>query len=257
MSKHIDVFLPGHDMGSPFLSLWTDEAVVFFFTGVLADQVFFPEGEPFRLARFQPEAGLQTGTGYYVKRQGTIHIEQETGSLIGLLSTVGVPFVSGQEPAVPRSLPEELAGSSPSVSDTEPLPRERSAAEAKAQRLEAIFAELHLQHDPIDWQQAGLLAFVVVNGVVVGDLVTLADEPERLLEQIRHQLMADVAFKHLGVERDGHLIRLRPITPAPPEMTYLAVVHIDEEVGVPVAEYVRDGKRVYEYYPALQESEEQ
>jgi hypothetical protein len=257
MSEHIDVFLPGHDMGSPFLSLWTDEAVVFFFTSVLADQVFFPEGRSFRLARFQPEAGLQTGMGYYVKRQGNIHIEQETGSLIGLLSTVGVPFARGQEPAVPGSRTEELVEPAPSVLATRPLPRERSAAEEKAQRLAAIFAELRLQDDPIDWQQTGLLAFVVVNGVVVGDLVTLADEPERVLEQVRHQLMADVAFKHLDVERDGHFIRLTPVEPALPEMTYLAVVHIDEEVGVPVAEYVRDGKRVYEYYPALQESEEQ
>jgi hypothetical protein len=137
------------------------------------------------------------------------------------------------------------------------LPRERRAAEEKAQRLGAIFAELYLQHDPIDGQQAGLLAFVVVNGVVVGDLVTLADEPERVLEQVRHQLMADVAFRHLEVERDGHFIRLTPVEPALPEMTYLAVVHIDEDVGVPVAEYVRDGQRVYEYYPALLESEEQ
>ena len=117
---------------------------------------------------------------------------------------------------------------------------------------------IYVRHyDPIDWQQADMLAFVIVNGVVVGDLVTLAEERERVLGQVRHQLMADVAFKHLGVERDGHHIRLMPVEPTPPETTYLAIVHIDEEVGVPVAEYLRYGKRVYEYYPALQEGEEQ
>jgi hypothetical protein len=134
------------------------------------------------------------------------------------------------------------------------LPRERNAAEEKARRLETIFAQLHLQHDPIDWQQAGMLAFVIVNGVVVGDLVTLAQEPERVLGQVRHQLMADVAFKHLSVERDGHHIRLAPVEPAPAETAYLAIVYIDEEVGVPVAEYLRDGKRMDEYYPDLQEN---
>jgi hypothetical protein len=102
-----------------------------------------------------------------------------------------------------------------------------------------------------------MLAFVIVNGVVVGDLVTLANDPERVLGQVRHQLMADVAFKHLGVARDGHLIHLASVEPTPSQATYVAVVHIDEEVGVPVAEYLRDGKRVYEYYPTLQESEEQ
>jgi hypothetical protein len=254
MSEHIDVFLPGHDVGSPFLSLWSDEAVVFFFTSIMADQVFFPEEKPFLLARFQPESALHTGTGRYVKRHGSIQVEQETGSLIDLLSRVGVPFATGQA-ATPVSLTEELSEPGPVVADQEPLPRERNAAEEKARRLEAVFAELHLQQDPIDWQQAGMLAFVIVNGIVVGDLVTVADEPERVLGQVRHQLMADVAFKHLGVERDGHFIRLVPVEPTPPETTFLAVVHIDEEVGVPVAEYLHDGKRMYEYYPAEQDSE--
>jgi hypothetical protein len=252
MSEHIDVFLPEHETGSPFLSLWTDDAVVFFFTSILADQVFFPDEKPFLLARFQPESALHTGTGRYVKRHGTIQVEQETGSLVGLLSSVGVSFITEQT-TVPIPITEELSQSGPTLADQEPLPRERTAAEEKARRLEAVFAELHLQHDPIDWQQVGMLAFVIVNGVVVGDLVTLADEPERVLRQARHQLMADVAFKHLGIERDGHLIRLRPVEPVPAETTYVAFVYIDEEIGVPVAEYLRDGKRVYEYYPALQE----
>jgi hypothetical protein len=256
MSEHIDVFLPEQNDGSPFLSLWTDEAIVFFFRSMLADHAFFPEEKRFLLVRFEPESALRTGTGRYIKRHGTIQVEQETGSLIDFLRSVGVPFTTGPATA-PGPLTEELSQPSPTVAEQEPLPRERNAAEEKAGRLEAIFAELHLQHDPIDWQQAGLLAFVIVNGVIVGDLVTLADERERVLRQVRHQLMADVAFKHLGVERDGHLIQLAPVEPVPPETTYLAVVHIDEEVGVPVAEYLREGKRVYEYYPALSESEEQ
>src|SRR5205823_12251835 len=92
MSEHIDVFLPEHEGDSPFLSLWTDEAIVFFFTSILADQVFFPEEKPFLLARSQPELALHTGTGRYFKRHGTIQVEQETGSLVGFLSSVGVPF---------------------------------------------------------------------------------------------------------------------------------------------------------------------
>ncbi len=256
MSEHIDVSLPGRDGDSPFLSLWTDEATIFFFTSILEDQDFFPEEKPFLLTQFQPESGQRTGTGLYLKRHGTIQVEQETGSLIGFLSRVGVPFATGL-PVAPDQLTEELAKPGSVVAEQEPLPRELNAAEGKARRLEALFAELHLSHDPIDWQQAGMLAFVIVNGVVVGDLVTLADERERVLGQVRHQLMAAVAFKHLGVERDGHQIRLMPIEPLPPQTTYLAVVHIDEEVGVPVAEYLRNGKRVYEYYPALSESAEQ
>lgn len=255
MSEHIDVFLPEQNDGSPFLSLWTDEAIVFFFTSILVNHTFFPEEKRFLLVRFEPESGLRTGTGHYIKRHGTIQVEQETGSLIDFLRSVGVLFTTGQATA-PAPLTEELSQPRPTSAEQEPLPRERNAAEEKARRLEAIFAQLHLPHDPIDWQQAGLLAFVIVNGVIVGDLVTLADERERVLRQVRHQLMADVAFKHLGVERDGHHIRLMPVEPTPPEMTYLAVVHIDEEVGVPVGEYLREGQRVYEYYPALSENEE-
>src|SRR5690348_16020261 len=140
MSEHIDVFLPERDDGSPFLSLWTDEAVIFFFTSILADQVFFPEEKRFLLARFQPESALHTGIGRYVKRHGTIHVEQETGLLIDFLSRVGVPFTAGQA-AAPGLLTEELSEPRPAIVDQEPLPRERNAAEEKARRLEAIFAE--------------------------------------------------------------------------------------------------------------------
>src|SRR5205823_11726830 len=112
MSEHIDVFLPEHEGDSPFLSLWTDEAIVFFFTSILPDQVFFPEEKPFLLARFQPESALHTGTGRYLKRHGTIQVEQETGSLIGFLSSVGVPFATGL-PATPDRLTEERAKSGP------------------------------------------------------------------------------------------------------------------------------------------------
>src|SRR5947209_2586363 len=121
MSEHIDVFLPGHEGGSPFLSLWTDEAVAFFFTSILPDQVFFPEEQPFLLARFQPESALHTGTGRYIKRHRTIQVEQETGSLIDLLSKVGVPSITGQATA-PGPFAEEQSQPGPTIAEQEPLP---------------------------------------------------------------------------------------------------------------------------------------
>jgi hypothetical protein len=61
--------------------------------------------------------------------------------------------------------------------------------------------------------------------------------------------MADIALRRLGLARDeARFVRITPWIPQE-DMTDLRVVSIDDHEQVPVAEYLRDGERICEYYP--------
>lgn len=89
MNKRIEVFTKGRGLGSPFMTLWDEESILFFFNSVLADNESFPEGEQFTLVSFPEEATLHSGTGLYTKINGKIKVEKETGAQIGLLQRIG------------------------------------------------------------------------------------------------------------------------------------------------------------------------
>jgi hypothetical protein len=132
---------------------------------------------------------------------------------------------------------------------------EREEARQVAERLTAALHALHLEVGPIDWERTGMLAYVPVNGVNVGDLITVGGSAERgeLLEQVRLELLEAAARTYLQLHGSG-AISWTPLPlpqDAPGEMYSLWRIHLDEEhPGVNVAEYLRDdGKRTYEYYP--------
>lgn len=89
MNKRIEVFTKGRGLGSPFITLWDEESIPFFFNAVLADSVSFPDGEQFTLVSFPEDATLHSGTGLYIKINGKIKVEKETGNQIGLLKRIG------------------------------------------------------------------------------------------------------------------------------------------------------------------------
>ncbi|MGB8346600.1 MAG: hypothetical protein WCD86_17065 [Ktedonobacteraceae bacterium] len=131
---------------------------------------------------------------------------------------------------------------------------EREEGRQVAERLTAALHALHLEVGPIDWERAGMLASVPVNGVNVGDLITVGGSAERgkLLEQVRLELLEAAARTSLQLHGSG-AISWTPLSlpqDAPGEMHSLWRIHLDEEhPGVNVAEYLREGKRTYEYYP--------
>lgn len=130
---------------------------------------------------------------------------------------------------------------------------EREEARRVAERLTSALHTLSLKVGTINWERAGMLAYVPVNGVEIGDLITVGgyDERGELLEQARLTLLEAAACTHLQL--CGSAISWTPLPlpeDAPGEMHSLWRIHLDEEhPGVNVAEYLRDGKRTYEYYP--------
>jgi hypothetical protein len=123
MSEYINVFLPGQGIDELFVSLWTDEAITLFLERcILADEIFFPDGQSFSLAAFRTDSTHETGTGRYLKSGGTIQVQQETGSLKGLWNRIGVSSSSKEQaPKVPVDLAERVAETVPSASEQGPL----------------------------------------------------------------------------------------------------------------------------------------
>ena len=131
---------------------------------------------------------------------------------------------------------------------------EREQARQEAERLTTILQAHGYEVGAIDWQRAGRLAYVPVNGVEVGDLITLTGSARRedLFYDVRYKLLEAMAQKDL--QNNASAASWSPLdmpADAPGEMKSLWRVHLGEEErpGVNIAEVVRDGKRLYEVYP--------
>jgi hypothetical protein len=125
MSEYINVFLPGHGIDELFVSLWTDEAITLFLQRcILADEIFFPDGQSFSLAAFRTDSAHETGTGRYLKSGGTIQVQHETGSLKGLWNRIGLSSSEEEQaPSASSDLAERVAEIVPSASEQGPLPK--------------------------------------------------------------------------------------------------------------------------------------
>jgi hypothetical protein len=109
--------------------------------------------------------------------------------------------------------------------------QELGEARPKAERLEALLHTWGIEHDPIDWQHAGMLALVKSNGVHLGGLIELGEMEERtLLEQIQRDKAKEVARQALGIEHGGHLIHVTSlIAPAACTASWMAEIWFDAD----------------------------
>lgn len=127
-------------------------------------------------------------------------------------------------------------------------------AKHEAERLTTFLQTHGYEVGEIDWQRAGRLAYVPVNEIEVGDLLTLSGSGERgrLLEDVRYKLLEAKAQEVLQDEASA--VSWTPLQlpeGAPEEVKGLWRVHLgeDERPGVNIAEVLRDNKRLYEHFP--------
>ncbi len=130
---------------------------------------------------------------------------------------------------------------------------ERELARQEAERLLPLLHAHGYEVDEIDWERAGLLAYVIISGMNVGDLITLGGARERghLLDDVRFKLLEATAQRLL--QYNASAISWMPLElppDAPAEIVSVWRVHIgeDERPGVNIAEVMRNGTRHYEYF---------
>jgi len=132
---------------------------------------------------------------------------------------------------------------------------EREQARLEAEHLTTLLQAHGYEVGAIDWERAGQLAYVPVNGIVVGDLLTLSGASQRgqLLDDVRYQLLEAAAQQQLhSRECAASWTALDLPEQVPAELRGLWRVHLGEDdalSGVNIAEMVRGEKRSYEYYP--------
>lgn len=95
--------------------------------------------------------------------------------------------------------------------ETRNFQQELAVAGPKAERIADLLAAMGIEHEPIDWQRAGRLAWVKVDGVEIGDLISLHDHANELLEEVRHVRCKQIAEDALGLAHGGHLVYITPL----------------------------------------------
>src|SRR5712691_6460042 len=130
------------------------------------------------------------------------------------------------------------------------IAEEQIEACQKAKQITAICEQFHIKLDPIDWQNSGMRACVTVNTIEISDLLDLCQlDSASILRRIQIKLFERAALETIRA-RPGHkaLVWSPVDVVQPQEFSSLWVITLETDERVPIAEYIRNGQRVYEHY---------
>lgn len=127
---------------------------------------------------------------------------------------------------------------------------EQKEAYQKAEQITAICEQFHITLDPIDWQNAGMWAMVSVNTIKISDLRDLSKQDDAsILRQLQIKLLEQAALNIVHARSGLKALMWSPVEVVQPQdFLCLWVVTLETDERVPIAEYIKDGKRVYEHF---------
>src|SRR5260370_41932624 len=136
---------------------------------------------------------------------------------------------------------------------------EREEACQKAKEIMAICEKLHIKLDPIDWQTSGLRAGVTVNAIEISDLMDLGQQDsDSILRRVRIKLFERAALETIRARPGLKALMWSPVDVVQPqEFLSLWIITLETDERVAIAEYLRNGQRVYEHYELNIEDTEQ
>lgn len=127
---------------------------------------------------------------------------------------------------------------------------EQKEAGLKAQQITAICEQFHIKLDPIDWQNDGMRASVMVNTLKIADLLELSRQDDAsILRQLQIKLFEQAALKAAHAQPGLTASMWSPVEVAQPQAFLgLWIITLETDERVAIAEYIRDGQRVYEHF---------
>ncbi len=136
---------------------------------------------------------------------------------------------------------------------------EQQEASQRAEHIATLCEELHFALDRIDWQQRGLQAPVIVNGVEISSLLDLGQrESNDLLRLVQIKLLERAALETIGAQSGQKALMWSPITVVQPQaFLSLWIITLETDERIPIAERMCDGQRTYEAYLFNAENEHQ
>ncbi len=130
------------------------------------------------------------------------------------------------------------------------IAEEQKEAGLKAKQITAICEEFHITLDPIDWQNAGMRASVMVNTLKIADLSELSRlDNASILRQLQIKLFEQAALKAVHARPDLKALMWSPVEVVQPQaFLCLWIITLETDERIAIAEYIRDGQRVYEHF---------
>lgn len=130
------------------------------------------------------------------------------------------------------------------------IAEEQKEACQKAKQITDICDKLSITLDPIDWRNSGLRAYVAVNTIIISDLLDLSQlDSDSVLRRIRIKLLEHAALKTIRARSSFKAIMWSPLEVVQPQaFLSLWILTMETYERVAIAEYIRDGQRVYEPY---------
>src|SRR5438105_556394 len=136
---------------------------------------------------------------------------------------------------------------------------ERKEACQKAKEITAICEKLSITLDPIDWQADGMRAWVRVNGIPISDLLDLGQQDSNsLLRRVQIKLLEHAACEAIGARPGLRALIWTPVDVVQPQaFLSLWILTMETDERIAIAEYIKNGQRVYEHYECDVENEQQ
>ncbi len=110
--------------------------------------------------------------------------------------------------------------------------------------------KLSITLDPIDWQSSGMRAWVSVNAIKIADLLDLSQQDSvSVLRRVQIKLLEHAALVAMCARPELKTLMWSPVDVVQPqEFASLWILTMETNERVAIAEYIRDGQRVYEQY---------
>ncbi|HEX4206860.1 MAG TPA: hypothetical protein VHZ51_22190 [Ktedonobacteraceae bacterium] len=130
------------------------------------------------------------------------------------------------------------------------IAEEQKEAYQKAKQLTAICEQLHITLDPIDWQNSGMRARVTVNTIEISDLLDLSQlDSDSILRRVQIKLFEHAALETMCARPGGKALVWSPVEVVQPQaFLSLWIITLETDERIAIAEYLRNGQRVYEHY---------
>lgn len=128
---------------------------------------------------------------------------------------------------------------------------EQQMASHQAQHIATLCEQWSFTLDRIDWQQWGMQALVKVNGVEIAPLLELGQrEHAELLRLIQIKLLERAALETIPTQPTLKALVWRPVVVVQPQaFLSLWIITLETDARIPIVELLRNGRRVYEFYP--------
>lgn len=128
------------------------------------------------------------------------------------------------------------------------IAEEQEEACQKAKQLAVLGVQLHIMLDPIDWQNAGMRAPVMVNTIKVADLADLCrQDSASILRLLQMKLFEQAALKAVCARPGMKAAMWGPVEVVQPQaFLSLWIITLESNERIAIAEYLRNGQRVYE-----------